>query len=208
MGHLHNCCDWTKSFILLPVAHNACHIDWLRTLFETTIYWRSISCGSRVLVKNITIMGTHDAYFSNLLQNLADSEDHTNWYKWKYEQSFSVWNPQKLHITTRPYKSRPPHIEHQKCALTQIKLTRKDAGEHCSGAEEKEREVHFRCLLRCTALTALGLIVGGGTTISLHLSIKLHMMKGKCESYNSTGNGHKGSLKLLTPMNILSSWPH
>lgn len=93
-------------------------------------------------------------------------EDLTHWCKYKEEQSFSIWNLQKLHITSWPYKSRPPHKVHQKCALTQIKLTCKDAGEYCSGAEEKEREVHFRRLLRRTALTALVLLLGEGPPLA------------------------------------------
>lgn len=56
-----------------------------------------------------------------------------------------------------------------------------------------------------TTLAALGLIVGGGTTISIHLSTELDMMEGKYESDDSTGSGHKGRLKLLATMNILSS---
>lgn len=31
-----------------------------------------------MLVKDVTIMGIRDAYFSNLLQNLTDGEDHTH----------------------------------------------------------------------------------------------------------------------------------
>lgn len=147
--------------------------------------------------------------FQIFSKNLADTEDHTQWCKWKEEQSFSVSNPQKLHITIWPYKSRPPHRVHQKSALTQIKLTRKDAGEHSSGAEEeKEREVHLCRHLRCVPLTAQGLIVGGGTSISLHLSIKWHMTKGKYETQPQV-DANVALKKILPPANIiLSSWPH